>query len=196
MTKGPFDAGDLASRLIPHLAHDDETTEEQSTLTPSAVLVPLLDGKEGPSLLFTRRSRRMPDHAGQIAFPGGIHEATDADLRATALRESVEEVDVELDRIEIIGALDRVSTLAKYRIQPYLALWPAGDYGPGSPEEVERVFQVPLSWLANPANENRVEIDLPGRRLAVPAWVWEGETIWGATRFITVDLLARLRLCS
>ena len=189
-------ARELAARLLPHLAVEETSTEKANrSLTPSAVLVPLLDGESGPALLFTRRSRSLPDHAGQIAFPGGVHDADDADLRATALREAGEEVDVDPGRIEILGALERVSTLAKYRIQPFLALWPAGDYAPESLEEVERVFQVPLAWLANPANETRVRVDLPGRRLDVPAWVWEGEVIWGATRFITADLLARLRLC-
>jgi 8-oxo-dGTP pyrophosphatase MutT (NUDIX family) len=195
MSRGRFDARELADLLAPRLIADDGPEERDSTLTPSAVLVPLLDSDAGPALLFTRRSQSLPDHAGQIAFPGGVHDAGDASLRATALREAGEEVDVDPNRIEILGALDRISTLAKYRIQPFLALWPAGDYGPGSPDEVERVFQVPLDWLADSANESRVRIDLPGRRLSVPAWVWEGEVIWGATRFITTDLLARLRLC-
>ena len=188
-------ARELAALLAPGLAKGDGPREAELALTLSAVLVPILDGAAGPALLFTRRSRRLPDHAGQIAFPGGVHDSDDADLRATALREAGEEVDVKPEQIEILGALDRVSTLAKYRIQPFLALWPAGDYGPASPEEVERVFQVPLDWLAHSANESRVRVNLPGRRLEVPAWVWDGEVIWGATRFITSDLLARLRLC-
>ncbi len=189
------DARELATRLVPHLAPGDGILETNPSLTPSAVLVPLLDGKAGPALLFTRRSRRLPDHAGQIAFPGGVLDTVDETLRATALREAGEEVDVDPDRIEILGALNRISTLAKYHIQPFLALWPSGEYGSGSPEEVEHVFQVPLAWLADPRNERRVSVDLPGRSLTVPAWVWEGEVIWGATRFITADLLSRLRLC-
>ncbi len=188
-------AGELATLLVPHLSIGESPEEPELELTPSAVLVPILDTERGPALLFTRRSRRLPDHAGQIAFPGGVLDPADPDLRATALREAGEEVDVNPDRIKILGSLDRISTLAKYRIQPFLSLWPPGDYRPGNPAEVERVFQVPLDWLADPANERPARIEVPGRLMEVPAWIWEGEVIWGATRRITVDLLSRLRLC-
>lgn len=188
-----LNARGLARRLRPHLnAGEAVGPASPPEFIESAVLVPLLDGPGGPALLFTRRSRRLPNHAGQIAFPGGVRDPGDRDLHRTALRESVEEVGVDPERVEILGPLNRITTLARYDIQPYLSLWPAGDYRPVSPGEVERVFQVPLDWLANPVNASRVEVQVRGHSLRVPAWLWEGETIWGATRRITADLLDRL----
>lgn len=189
-TPEPRLARALADALRPGLA--PAPTPVEPGLLDAAVLVPLLDRAGGPALLFLRRGASLPDHAGQVAFPGGLREAGDASLAATALREAAEEVAVDPARIELCGPLARVSTLAKYSIQPFLSLWPAGDYGAASPDEVARVFQVPLAWLADPAQSREVEIALPERRLRAPAWCWEDEIIWGATRRITLDLLQRL----
>lgn len=182
----------LARALRRRLPDAPAALRPDPRLVDSAVLVPLLEGEEGPSLLFTRRSSQLPDHAGQIAFPGGVWEPGDEDLLATALRETAEETTLDPERIERIGALGSICTLAKYRIQPFVGLCPRGDYRSASPAEVERVFQVPLAWLADPSRERRVRVAVPGRVLEVPAWIWEGETIWGATRRITVELLVHL----
>lgn len=180
----------LAEALRPRLAPAPALAEPG--LIDAAVLVPLLDCAGRPALLFLRRGPLLPDHAGQVAFPGGLREAGDASLAATALREAAEEVAVDPARIELCGPLARVSTLAKYSIQPFLSLWPPGDYGAASPAEVAHVFQVPLAWLADPAQSREVEIALPERRLRAPAWCWEDEIIWGATRRIALDMLQRL----
>jgi 8-oxo-dGTP pyrophosphatase MutT (NUDIX family) len=181
----------LAAPLLAELAGRGGVPAEPGLLD-AAVLVPLLDRGGRPALLFIRRAWDLPDHAGQVAFPGGLREAGDASLAATALREAAEEVAVDPARIELLGALPRVNTLAKYSIQPFLSLWPPGDYAAASPEEVERVFQVPLAWLQDPASTREVEIALPDRRLRAPAWCWEDEVIWGATRRIAQALLQRL----
>ncbi len=182
----------LTSLLRPRLGPLVPEPSPEPGLVDSAVLVPLLDGPHGPSLLFTRRSDHLPDHAGQVAFPGGVKDPDDRDLVGTALRESAEEVGVDPERVELIGTLGSITTLAKYRIQPFLSVWPAREYRPVSRDEVERVFLVPVHWLADPANHSRAKVEVPGKRLDVPAWLWEGEIIWGATRRITEDLLERL----
>lgn len=193
-----LDASTLAARLVGLLDPAAGDLPAGPGLVDAAVLVPLLDAAgDGPALLFMRRARDLPDHAGQVAFPGGVRELKDDTLRDTALREASEEVTVAPGAVRLLGPLPRVSTLAKYSIQPFLSLWPPGRYAVASPAEVERVFQVPLAWLAAPASSEETEIALPGdRRLRVPAWLWEGEVIWGATRRITLtllDLLASLR---
>ncbi len=145
------------------------------------------------ALLFMRRASGLPDHAGQVAFPGGVREPDDANLFETAVRESDEEVGADPARVECLGALASVSTLEKYWIQPFVSVWPAGNYRPRSTEEVAHVFNVPLDWLLTADPSTEVEVDVPGARLRVPAFLFEGEVIWGATRRITLDLLARLR---
>jgi 8-oxo-dGTP pyrophosphatase MutT (NUDIX family) len=180
----------LASRL--------ERGEEPSPaphLVSSAVLLPLLPGDDAleAELLFIRRAGGLPDHAGQVSFPGGVQEAGDVSLYATALRESEEEVGVDSASVECVGALAPVSTLEKYWIQPFLSIWPAGEYRSASPEEVAHVFRVPLAWLLAADESVEVEVEVPGARLRVPAYIYDGEVIWGATRRITLDLLTRLR---
>jgi 8-oxo-dGTP pyrophosphatase MutT (NUDIX family) len=184
-------AAGLAARLRPALG-EAPSGEGSDSLKPAAVMVPLLDVDGRAALLFLRRTVLLPDHGGQVAFPGGMHDPADADLYATALREAAEEVAVDPAAITRVGALEPVTTLAKYRIQPYLSLWPAGPYAIASPSEVARIFTVPLAWLADPAHTRECEVAARGQRLRVPAWSWQGEIIWGATRRITLDLLARV----
>lgn len=163
-------------------------------LRPAAVLVPLLPVAGEAALLFTRRTHTLPDHRGQVSFPGGVREAGDADLLATALRESAEEVGLAPDRVRPLGALAPVVTwMEGYRVQPFPGLCPAGRYAPASPEEVARVFTVPLVALLPPAALRTAAVELDGRRVETPAFLAEGEVIWGTTRRITQDLLSRLR---
>ncbi|MBN2171984.1 MAG: CoA pyrophosphatase [Candidatus Krumholzibacteriota bacterium] len=163
-------------------------------ILPAAVLVPLLPVAGEAALLFTRRTRTLPDHKGQVSFPGGVREAGDSDLLATALRESAEEVGVDPARVRPLGALAPVVTwMEKYRVQPFLSLWPPGPYAPASPGEVARVFTVPLAALLPPAALRQAAVEFEGRRIETPAFLAEGEVIWGTTRRITQDLLARLR---
>ncbi len=170
-----------------------ESVDPSPDLRPSAVLVPLLERKGEAELLFMRRTDNMPDHAGQVSFPGGVRDAGDHDLTFTALRESKEEVGGDPARIRLVGALEAVTTLRKYHIQPFLSVWPEETYVPVSLGEVARVFRVPLRWLLDPANETEVVVDHDGRAMRVDAWCWDSEIIWGATRRITEDLLRRIR---
>ncbi len=184
----------VAALLGPRLdAHRRFPGDERKGLLPAGVLVPLLEGEHGAELLYIRRSDELPDHSGQVSFPGGVHEAGDADLFATALRESEEEVGVAPETVRCLGALSPVSTLEKYCIHPFLSLWPDRNYAPASPREVQRVFRVPLARLLDPASQHEVEVDVDRHRLFVPAFLHDGEVIWGATRRITLDLLSRLQ---
>ena len=190
-----IDARRLAQRLLPVLDTPalDPASPQPGGYLAAAVLVPMIDAPQGAHLLFIHRAEDLPDHSGQVSYPGGIREARDADLYATALRESAEEVGVRPGSVRALGALASVTTLEKYLIQPYLSLWPDADYQPASPREVLRVFRVPLAWLLDPASETQASVSAGGRRLVVPAWEYDGEVIWGATRRITLDLLARIR---
>ena len=172
---------------------DAERPEDQSELRPSAVLLPLLSVQGRPSLLYTRRSSALPHHRGQVSFPGGIREEGDQSLYETALRESVEEVGVDPSRVRCLARLPVTDTLGRFRIHPFLSLWPEDDYRVQSPEEVERIFTVPLAHLLDPESRKRVSVEEEGLVFEVSAFPLEGELIWGATYRITLHFLEILR---
>jgi len=185
-----------AAELADLLADDldpPEHFDEAVSLRSSAVLLPILQTEAGASLLFTRRSQRLPHHRGQVAFPGGTREKDDSGPYHTALREAEEEVGVDPSHVRYLAQLTPTESLREFRILPFLSLWPDGHYKPNSAEEVERVFTVPLSWLLDPHSQKQVILDENGLRLSVPAFPYEGEIIWGATFRMTQDFLFRLR---
>jgi len=182
----------LAARLMDPSGPPAEF-DEVGGLRAAAVLLPLIETDAGASLLFTRRSRRLPHHRGQVAFPGGLRERDDENPYATALREAAEEVGADPAKVRFVSSLEPTETLREFRILPFLSLWPSGDYRPRSRDEVDRVFTVPISWLLDPRSQRQVVLEEDGLRLSVPAFPFDGEIIWGATFRMTQDFLTRLR---
>jgi 8-oxo-dGTP pyrophosphatase MutT (NUDIX family) len=163
--------------------------------TAAAVLVPLLRVDGEPSLLFTRRSRLLPHHQGQVAFPGGRHHADeDADLAATALRESREEIGLAPADVHLLGALDDIETVStRFVITPFVGVIPHPyDFRP-CPSEVDVIFTVPLRVLQAPDAERRETWDFDGRAIPIDTYPVDGHVIWGATQRITRNLLAVLQ---
>lgn len=167
---------------------------------PSAVLVPVYDTPEGPELLFTRRAWHLRSHAGQIAFPGGRKEAADADLVETALRETGEEIGLDPDAVEVVGELDRLSTVTSpANIVPILGRLEGRPRDLTiSDHEVDDVVFVPVAELLD-ARIYREEIwfrDVgPGGAFeGVPITFFElvGDTLWGATARIVRSMLERV----
>jgi 8-oxo-dGTP pyrophosphatase MutT (NUDIX family) len=153
-------------------------------LRPAAVLVPIVL-RPSPTVLLTRRTDHLASHSGQIAFPGGKVDASDADAAAAALREAEEEVGLDPRRVELLGALPDYLSSSAYRITPVVGLvQPDAGFSP-NPHEVADLFEVPLAFLMNPAHHQRRAMDWQGQRhewLAMP--YDDGGTerfIWGAT---------------
>ncbi len=164
-------------------------------LRQAGVLAPLIriDGRW--HVLFIRRSRWEGDrHSGQVAFPGGKREACDADLRATAVRETVEELGLAPDCLQLIGSLAPRHSRTGYCITAQIALldWPC----PLTPDarEVARVFSLPLDWLADRSNWRVVPCrDTEGQPAEVIRYrEQEGEQLWGVTAALVQQLLGRL----
>jgi 8-oxo-dGTP pyrophosphatase MutT (NUDIX family) len=156
-------------------------------IRPAAVLVPVVDRAE-PSVILTQRSAHLPQHPGQISFPGGKIEATDETPMAAALREAQEEVGLEANVVEPIGYLDLYMTTQGFRIVPVLARI-APDYRLTlNPSEVDEAFEVPLQFLMEPTNHQRHSRDWEGITRYYFEIPFEQRRIWGVTAGILRNL--------
>lgn len=157
---------------------------------PAAVLVPLFESGGETHVLFTLRTDTVPQHKGQVAFPGGAWQADDRDLLATALRESHEEIGLEARHVEILGALDDVVTISSYQITPWVGRidWPLNLTV--SEAETAEIFTIPLRRLLDPAL-CRIEERVVGERRYYPVHWFEGgpHPVWGITGHILAHFL-------
>lgn len=165
---------------------------QASALRPAAVLVALIERRDGPRVLFTRRTEDLRHHAGQISFPGGRIEADDADPVAAALREAHEEVGLGAAMSSPLGYLDPFVTITGFHVYPVVATV-RGDYVPRlQASEVAEAFEVPLGFLLDPGNVNELEVDWQGRRRSLLEYRYDGHRIWGATAAMLVNFRRRL----
>lgn len=161
-------------------------------LIPAAVLVPLVEHTSGATVLLTRRSEVLPDHPGQISFPGGRIDPADINAEATALRETLEETGVGPEHIVLAGRLDDYETGTGYRVTPVVGLVRPGFRIRLSPVEVDEVFEVPLDFVLDTANHQLETVELRGVERTFWVLIWEGRRVWGATAGILVNLAGRL----
>lgn len=164
---------------------------EGAAIREAAVLIPVIARPE-PTVLLTLRSAHLPNHAGQIAFPGGKVDKTDADPVATALREAEEEVGLSRELVSPLGYLDTYLTRSAFRIAPVVALI-RPDFGLTlNPGEVDEAFEVPLDFLMTPANHQRHTRVADGLTRIVHAMAYEQRFIWGATAGILRNMYERM----
>jgi 8-oxo-dGTP pyrophosphatase MutT (NUDIX family) len=157
----------------------------------AAVLVPFLD-LPVPELVLTRRADHLPQHAGQVSFPGGAADETDDSAVQTALREAQEEIGLPPGVAEPIGFLDRMDTVSDYRVLPVVAfVRPPVEWRPDS-REVAEVFTVPVPIVLNSENYTARSVERAGRNYTLYSMNWKGHTIWGATAGMLMNLIFRL----
>ena len=156
-------------------------------IKPAAVLIGVIDRDE-PMVLLTQRTAHLQQHAGQIAFPGGKIDATDATPVAAALREADEEVGLAASAVEPIGYLDVYMTTLGYRIVPVVARVRQGFTLTLNPGEVEDVFEVPLSFMMEVANHQTHSREWQGMMRSYYAIPFGERYIWGVTAGIFRNL--------
>jgi len=160
---------------------------------PAAVLVPLVNRDEGLTVLFTQRSLDLPDHPGQISFPGGRMEPEDRDAGVAALREAREEVGLPQDRVTLLGRLADYDTVTGYRVTPVVGWIEPPFAAAPDPVEVADVFEVPLAFLLEPAHQQRHFRMIGDRRRDYYAIPYGERYIWGATAAMLLILDRTLR---
>lgn len=187
--------------LLPFIRHKLAEDYRLNTTHPTdlpgrkaAVLVPFCcrDGKL--QVIFTRRTELVLDHKGQVAFPGGAMEPEDADTTVTALRECFEEIGIPPEEVDILGKMKDYWTISNFVISPVIGLTKWRDHFETSPNEVSRVFSVPVDFLTDVKNIEVERRTLPnGMDLKLFYYAkYDGEIVWGITARIAVRLMKAL----
>ena len=158
---------------------------------PASVLLPLVTRPE-PTVLFTQRTERLQDHAGQVSFPGGGREPMDADPVETALRETEEEIGLTRRHVEVAGYLRGYLTISGYTVTPVVGLVQPGFTLKTDPLEVAEVFEVPLEFLADLTNRKVESRTLAGKDVGFYVFQYQAHRIWGATAAMLVNFLDAL----
>jgi 8-oxo-dGTP pyrophosphatase MutT (NUDIX family) len=164
---------------------------EVRPIRPAAVLVPIVDHPE-PTVLLTQRAQHLPDHPGQVSFPGGKIDKGDADPRASALREAEEEIGLSHAHVEPLGYLDLYMTTLGYRIVPVIARVKPGFSLELNLSEVDATFEVPLAFLMDQTNVQRHSREWQGMTRHYYAITFGERYIWGVTAGILRNLHERI----
>ena len=176
----------------PVTAGDGHLWRKAGEIRPAAVLVPVVRRVEGLTVLFTRRTAHLSDHAGQISFPGGRTEPGDRSAAETALRETAEEIGLAPASVNILGELHPYVTVTGYRVTPVVGLVSPPLELRLDAFEVAEVFEVPLKFLLDPANHQRNSVLHEGRERHYYAVPYREHYIWGATAGMLMNLVSFL----
>ena len=189
-----MDLAELRRRLDAALSRRPRREASRSDLISAAVLVPVTSGPAGgdePHIVFSKKSAAVPHHKGQFAFPGGIVEERDGSRVETALREAWEEIRLPADAVEVLGLLDDTETRAtQFVITPVVGIVTRPVAFEPDGREIERVIEVPLRTLRDPAIFRTELWEREGEEHQVHFFdVSVEDVIWGATARILKQLL-------
>jgi 8-oxo-dGTP pyrophosphatase MutT (NUDIX family) len=163
----------------------------------AAVLIPLVRKESDWHLIFTRRTDTVESHKGQVSFPGGGCDDNETQPEQTALREAQEEIGLNPHDVQILGRMNDVVTITHFRVTPVVGIIPWPYEFHLSRDEVNRVFSIPLNWMAQSSNWDEFNFTPDGIQKAFPVityHAYDGEVLWGATARITQNFLEVLGL--
>jgi len=155
----------------------------------AAVLIPLFFKETIPHILFTKRTDKVEHHKSQISFPGGAQDKDDANLRVTALRETMEEVGIKKEDIFILGHTDKFLTNTNFMVTPYVGHFTYPYPYHVNPEEITRLIEVPLEHLLRPEVFAVKKWERNGVLWDLHYYYYQDEIIWGVTGFLLSNFL-------
>ena len=182
-------------QVVPRGDHSLDRAPSPADATPprpAAVLVPIVMREGAPAILLTERATGLRTHSGQIAFPGGRMDETDASPTETALREAEEEIGLDRRHVEPLGYLDAYLSSSNYFVVPTVALVSPDHDLRLNPHEVADAFEVPLDFLMSPGNHQRLKRDWKGIERQYYAMPFGDRYIWGVTAGILRNLYERI----
>lgn len=186
---GPFADADYGDhRLNP----DMRDMIVRDGLRDAAVLIPVVDRGDEASVILTKRTEKLRSHSGQISFPGGRLDATDPTPEYAALRETEEEIGLAPRFIEVVGRMPDYVSGSGFRIAPVLSIVQPDFHLTINPDEVDDAFEVPLSFLMDPANHNRDSRIWQDKERYFYTMPFGERHIWGVTAGIIRTLYERL----
>ena len=139
-------------------------------------------------ILFTKRSEQLKTHSGEVSFPGGKWEEGDPNLYQTALRESNEEINLDMENVTKLGPLNFLLSRHKIEVNPFVGYLNQLQDFKGN-FEIDEIFTVPISFLMNEENIEYKEFNRKDLKVYIPSWVYNGNRIWGLTAMIAADFL-------
>ena len=156
----------------------------------AGVLILLIKDKDDEEykILFTKRSEQLKTHSGEVSFPGGKWEEGDSNLYQTALRESNEEINLNIENVTKLGPLNFLLSRHKIEVNPFVGYLNQLQDFKGN-FEIDEIFTVPISFLMNEENIEYKEFNRKDLKVYIPSWVYNGNRIWGLTAMIAADFL-------
>ena len=156
----------------------------------AGVLILLIKDNEDEEykILFTKRSEQLKTHSGEVSFPGGKWEEGDSNLYQTALRESNEEINLDMENVTKLGPLNFLLSRHKIEVNPFVGYLNQLQDFKGN-FEIDEIFTVPISFLMNEENIEYKEFNRKDLKVYIPSWVYNGNRIWGLTAMIAADFL-------
>ena len=155
----------------------------------AAVLIICYEAEGELFIVMTERSKNLPSHPGEVAYPGGKKEKKDSSLIETALREASEEIDLDQNKIKIIGEIDTLKSRFGLSVTPFIAIAEEKLSLKANSSEVEEIFHIPLSFFKNKPNISEKITNFKGETFKTPVFNFEKFKIWGLTLAITINFL-------